>query len=64
MFLDNTESSGYTAREYGYLPAYNKSYVNVSANRGRNRSLLCAISKNSVIGYEVREDSYNGIQQL
>ena len=60
IFLDETGFSEHTTREYGYSPAGNKAYVNVPANRKRDKSLLCAINKEGVIGYELKEGSYNG----
>lgn len=59
IFLDETGFNMHTTRKYGYSQVGNKAYVNVPAKRGINQSLLCAISKEGVIGYELKEGSYN-----
>ncbi|KAF7690711.1 hypothetical protein CDIK_2710 [Cucumispora dikerogammari] len=60
VYLDETGFNLHTAQNYGYSPINSKAYVTVPANRGQNISLMAAISINGVIGYELKDGSYNG----
>lgn len=62
VFLDETGFSEHTRRTYGYSNKNSPAYITVPANKGINRSALCAISFNEgLIASEFRTDSFNSV---
>ncbi|MCA9750255.1 MAG: transposase, partial [Romboutsia sp.] len=59
IFLDETGFNGHLKGSYGYSPIKVSAYKNVSANRGTNRSLMCAILSSGVAAYSYKTGSYN-----
>uniref|UniRef100_A0A0K0E5U7 DDE_3 domain-containing protein n=1 Tax=Strongyloides stercoralis TaxID=6248 RepID=A0A0K0E5U7_STRER len=59
VFLDETGFNEHTRRVFGYSSANTKAYINVLGNRNRNRSLICAINKSGIVGYDYVVGSYN-----
>ncbi|KAG0434117.1 hypothetical protein DMUE_5292 [Dictyocoela muelleri] len=59
VFLDETGFNEHIKRAYGYSLKNSRAYITVPANRGINRSLLCAINSRGLIGYEYLTGSYN-----
>lgn len=53
IFLDETGFNHQTVRSYGYSEVNKPAITEVTANKGTNRSLLCAIRHDGVIGYEI-----------
>ncbi|XP_065675473.1 uncharacterized protein LOC136091693 [Hydra vulgaris] len=62
VFLDETGFNQHTKRRYGYSPLNIKAFVAVPANKSVNKSLICAIDYNGIIGYKYRTGSYNGTE--
>lgn len=58
VFLDETGFSQHTRRSYGYSSINSPAYITVPANRGINRSVMCAIDLNGLIASEYRTGSY------
>ncbi|KAI0989301.1 hypothetical protein GJ496_003634, partial [Pomphorhynchus laevis] len=59
VFLDETGFNEYLQRHFGYSPINNKAYTIVPANKGINRSVICAINSKGIIRYQYRQGSYN-----
>ena len=59
VFLDETGFSQHTRRTYGYSSINSPAYITVPANRGINRSVLCAIGVHGLIASECRTGSFN-----
>jgi len=59
VFLDETGFNKHTTRAFGYSLKNIPAYVNVPANRGTNRSCMCAISINGLITYDYVTGAYN-----
>ncbi|KAI0990432.1 hypothetical protein GJ496_002017 [Pomphorhynchus laevis] len=59
VFLDETGFNEHLNRHFGYSPINNKAYTIVPANKGINRSVICAINSKGIIGYQYRQGSYN-----
>jgi len=59
IFLDETGFNKHTSRNYGYSGINTKAYVTVPANKGTNRSLICAIDINGIIAYKYVVGSFN-----
>ncbi|KAI0984492.1 hypothetical protein GJ496_003002, partial [Pomphorhynchus laevis] len=59
VFLDETGFNEYLKRYFGYSPINNKQYTIVPANKGINRSVICAINSKGIIEYQYRQGSYN-----
>lgn len=54
IYIDETGFNIYTSKSYGYSLVNTKAYNTVPANRGRNVSLLCAVSIDGMIAYELK----------
>lgn len=61
IFLDESGFNLHTARSYGYSLVNQKAYKYVPGNRGINKSLMCAIGKNGVIAYKLKNAGYNKV---
>lgn len=60
VFLDETGFSEHSRRAYGYSSKNTPAYITVPANRGINRSAMCAITFNDgLIASEFRIGSFN-----
>jgi transposase len=59
IFLDETGFSEHYRRKYGYSLENTKAYISVPANRSVNKSLMCAISNNGVVGKQLIRGAYN-----
>ena len=59
VFLDETGFNQHTCRTYGYSVVNTPAFINVPANRGINRSVMCAISKNGIVAFEIRTGAFN-----
>ncbi|KAI0979119.1 hypothetical protein GJ496_005767 [Pomphorhynchus laevis] len=59
VFLDETGFNEHLKRHLGYSPINNKAYTIVLANKGINRSVICAINLKGIIEYQYRQGSYN-----
>lgn len=60
VFLDETGFNLHTSRNYGYSPLNQKAYRIVPSNRGRNTSVLAAISIRGLISYKIISGAFNG----
>ena len=61
IFLDETGFSQHTRRRYGYSTINDPAYITVPANRGINRSIMCAIGLEGLIALEYRTGSFTSI---
>ncbi|KAG0439089.1 hypothetical protein DMUE_2675 [Dictyocoela muelleri] len=59
VILDETGFNEQTRRYYGYSLLNSTYYIYMPANRGINRSLLCALNSKGIIGYELRKGAFN-----
>ena len=59
IFLDETGFNLHTSCNYGYSPKNQKAYITVPSNRGINVSVLCAISKDGLVAYEIIQGAFN-----
>lgn len=59
IFLDESGFNNHLTRSYGYSMLNTSAYVNVPANKGVNRSLMCAISSTGIVSYECKVGAYN-----
>ena len=59
VYLDETGFNNHTGRSYGYSNINQKAFSIVPVNKGKNRSLMCAISIDGVIAYEYKSGAYN-----
>ena len=61
IFIDETGINLHQSQNYGYSPIGQKAYITVPSNRGRNISLLCAITfENGLIAHQIIRGSFNG----
>ena len=60
VYLDETGFNLHTSSKYGYSEKNTKAYLTVPANKGINISLMCAINKDNVIGFEIIDGAFNG----
>lgn len=58
--LDECGFNFHTQRTYGYSLRNTKAFVEVPANRGINRSLMCAISNTGIVAAKYKEGAWNG----
>ena len=56
VFIDETGFSEHTRRRYGYAGPRDKTYITVPANRGINKSVLCAIDLNGLLHQNKEQD--------
>ena len=59
IYLDGIGFNLHTSKHYGYSLINTQAYRVVPANRGRNISLLCALSHRGLVSYELSEGPYN-----
>jgi len=59
VYLDEFGVNRHCVRSYGYSPKNSKAVSILHANRGRNVSVLVAISKNGILCYEVCKTPFN-----
>jgi len=59
IYLDEFGVNGHCVRSYGCSLKNSKAVTFLNANRGRNVSALVAISKNSIICYDVSAKPFN-----
>jgi len=64
IFLDETGFNLHTGLSYGYSPINSKAYRTVSANRGKNISLMCSINTEGLLEYELIDGAYNSTKFL
>ena len=60
VFLDETGFNLHMSKHYGYSPINAKCYKTVPANRGRNISLMLAINMHGIVGFKIKEGSFDG----
>jgi len=60
IFLDETGFNLHICKHYGYSPVNTKCYKTIPANRGKNISLMLAISIGGIVGHELKEGSFDG----
>ena len=60
VFLDEIGFNIHTKKKYGYSIKNTKCYVSVLVNRGKNISLMAAITINGVERFELVEGAYDG----
>lgn len=61
IFLDETGFNQHTRRSYGYSLQNTPAYITVPANKGVNRSLICAIGITGVVAYKYKTGAFNAI---
>ena len=59
IFVDETGFNLHTNKYYGYAPPNCKAFKTVPNNRGRNCSLICAMSLRGIIAYKIIPGSVN-----
>lgn len=59
VFVDETGFNQHTRRSYGYSVENTPAYINIPANRGKNKSMLCAIGIEGLIDYQVIIGAFN-----
>ncbi|XP_065670352.1 uncharacterized protein LOC136088977 [Hydra vulgaris] len=60
VFLDETGFNLHTSKQYGYSIKNTKCFVTVPANRGKNVSLMAAITVNGILSFKIVDGAYNG----
>lgn len=60
IFIDETGFNLHLSKKYGYSPINSKCYITAPANRNKSISLMLAIGKMGILGYELREGAFNG----
>ena len=61
-FLDECGFNKHIFRTYGYSQKNTKAIKDISGNKGANISLICIISSQGVVAYEIIQNSYNGLR--
>ncbi|KAG0438151.1 hypothetical protein DMUE_3265 [Dictyocoela muelleri] len=63
IFLDET---GFNLHYYqkGYSPKKTKCYINVTNSKGQNISVLCAITKENVLRYQIKSGGFISLDIL
>jgi len=59
IFLDETGINEHCRRSYGYSAINTKAYLTVPANRGINKSIICAIGMNEIVAFDHKTGAYN-----
>jgi len=60
IFLDETGINLHNKKSYGYSMKNTKCFLTLPANRGKNNSVMMAISIRGIVGHGLVEGSYNG----
>ena len=61
VFLDETGFNEHSKRYYGYAPSNEPAYINVPANKGRNNSVMVALSNERIVAYKQQDMAYNKV---
>lgn len=61
VYLDECGFNLHATQYYGYSLKNKKSFVTVPANKFNNISLLCCISENGIVGFELKEGAFDSI---
>ncbi|KAG0436306.1 Transposable element Tc3 transposase, partial [Dictyocoela muelleri] len=61
IFLDETGFNLHSFQRMGYSPKNTKCFINVPNSKGTNVSVLCAITKEGVLGFRIKNCSFKSL---
>ncbi|KAG0425753.1 hypothetical protein DMUE_6011 [Dictyocoela muelleri] len=64
IFMDETGFNLHSYKIMGYSPKNTRCYINVPNSKGKNISVLCDITKESVHGYQIKSRSFKSLDIL